>query len=106
MLGALGDDLLGDQGRDLVQGNVLALSRGTVLELHGATLDAALATDDLVGEAHEVGIVELDAGTLLAVVQDDLDASVAQVLGQLLGSGPDEVILGVQGDDLDLVGGD
>ena len=74
---------LGNLGDDLVDRHVLALARGTVLELNGAILEAALAQNDLIREAHKVVVGKLKAGTLVTVVDDNLNTLGAQALDDL-----------------------
>ncbi len=71
---------LGNLGDDLVDRHVLALARGTVLELNGAIFKAALAQNHLIREAHEVVIGKLKARTLITIVDDDLDTLGTQAI--------------------------
>lgn len=64
---------LGNLGDDLIDRHVLALARGTVLELNGAILETTLAQNHLIREAHKVVVGKLKARTLIAIVDDDLD---------------------------------
>ena len=103
-LGALGENASGKLRGDLIERHLGALARGTDLEFAVAALDGALAKDQLVGEAHKVGIGKLDAGALLTIVDDDLEALGGKLLGDLLGGGPHELVVDVERNDGDFVG--
>ena len=72
------DECLDSRRRLARSARVLPLPRRAVLDLDDAVGDAALAHDDLVRPADEVGVGELDAGALVTVVEDDLDAASAR----------------------------
>ncbi len=89
----------------LGQRHGLALTRGAVLDLDHALGKALLAHHDLVGPADQVGIGELHARTLVAVVEDDLDAGLGELAPQRLGD-LEDLTVGSERQDRDLGGRD
>ena len=94
---------LGNLGDDLVDRHILALARGTVLELDGAVLKTTLAEHYLIREAHKVVVGKLKARTLIAIVDDDLDTLGAQTINNLLADASALLLLGIERNHRDLV---
>ena len=46
---------------------------GTVLELHSTILEATLTQNDLIREAHKIVVGKLKSGTLVTIIDDDLN---------------------------------
>ena len=103
---ALGLDRGDDIGHDHVDRVGHLLAGRTALDLDRALGDPALAHGDLVGPADEVGIVELDARTLVAVVKGDAQPRGVQLLHDPLRNREHRVIAHGERDHDDLGGRD
>ena len=83
--------------------DVRPFAGGADLHFQHAPLQAALAHDDLHGPAHQVGVRELHARTLLAVIDGHVGAVRAHGIHDALGGGADLLVLiRIQRDDDDL----
>ena len=75
------------------------------LEFDPALLETARADRDAQRRAEQVGVVELDAGPLFAVVGEDVQSGVRE-RGLDLGDGGRDIIAAAQGDDVNVEGRD
>ena len=75
---------------------LLALAGGAALQLDLAGLDAARADDDLPGQADQVGLGELGARALVAVVVEHLDPGAAQLGIELVAAPRAGLVAGAQ----------
>ena len=80
------------EGDNALQRHLAPLPRRAILELGDAVPDAAPPHDHLIRKAHEVGLRELHARALLAVVEERLDSRLGKARCDALGDGPDLVV--------------
>ena len=72
------------------------------LEEHTAIYEALAAHDDLHGQADEVGVLELHAGAFFAVVEQHVEAHLAEQLVQFVGLGGGVGVLGIKVDQFEV----
>ncbi len=89
----------GEQVGERVEGDLLLLAGAAQLHLDGAVGQPALAHHQLQRPADEVGVGELHAGALVAVVDGHLEAQVGQLASHALGLGLHGVVAHGQRDD-------
>ncbi len=93
-----------DGGDGVLERDEDRLTRGAWLDLGLTVCERPCAHRDAHGAADEVGVVELDAGTLVAIVVEDLDACILKVDIEAIGSlGRGVVGVGVDADEGDVI---
>ncbi len=88
----------------MASSGVLLLAGAAQLHLDLAVGEPALADDHLQRPADKVGISELHASALVAIVDDHLEADARQIARKLLGGGLDQVVARGQRDDAHVSG--
>ena len=95
-----------DVVQDILWGDLGSGRRGAWLDLHDTFAEVARADDEAHGKAEEIGVVELHAGGLRAVIEEDVDAGLAELGVNPVGRFGYGRVFRVQGDDCGLVRSD
>ena len=81
----VGVEYLGELGLDVRRWRHRGVGCGEAVEEFDVAFGQFFAYGDAVGDADEIGVFELDAGALVAVVEEDVEAGGGEVGGDLFG---------------------